>query len=149
MLKLYIICVIWGITLWYFIDSYNEAKSLGRAVIDMIHLLKIGVCENRQTIKEIIDGEDIFEENGAGDFSLFLWENHDQLGISADLIDSYNSFTKESEFCDGQVCVEGITAIEDSIRSAILDNQVELKGKLVSFVTVCTAVFSVVFLLMV
>ncbi len=149
MLKFLVPGLGWFLALWYFYDIYSEVKTLSCAVINMFHYLKVGICENRQSIREIIGQEEIFSSNGADDFSMFLWENHEKLGISSELIDTYNAFTKESEFCAGQVCEDGIIALEREFKTALIENQSSIKNKMISFVTVCTALLAVLIILLV
>ncbi len=149
MIKILLAFSIWVIVLWFSLDSYSYSKKLSQAIIKMFHLLRVGICENRMSIDEIVKSESVFFDNGASDFSLFLWENHEALGIKAELIDSYNAFCRDSRTASGQVCDEGIVAIEKEFKAALSANQTELRSKCISFITVCTAVFAVTVILMV
>ena len=149
MLLIFVLALMWILAIWYLYDSYVYISSLCKAVINMFHHLKVGICENRKSVGEIIDAESVFDDNGARDLSLFLWENHEKLGISCDMVDSYNAFSKDCEFSSGNVCEEGITRLEKEYKDVLTENLVEIKKKYISFFTICTAVFAVVILLLV
>lgn len=149
MLLKFVLILMWVLTIWYLYDSYIDISSLCRAVINMFHHLKVGICENRRSVGEIIATESVFDDNGAQDLSLFLWENHERLGISCDLIDSYNAFFKESELSSANVCEEGITLLESEYKEALSESLVQIKKKYISFFTICTAAFAVIILLLV
>lgn len=149
MLRFVVLGLGWFLALWYFYDIYNEVRALSSSVINMFHHLRVGICEKRSTIKEIIASEEIFALNGADDFSLFLWENHERLGVSSELIDLYNAFTRESEFSSGQVCEEGIINIENEFKRVLTENQSVVKNRMISFLTMCTAFLAVLIILLV
>ena len=147
----YILLVIlaWGLCIWYLYDSYTEVNKLCADVATMFRVLKKGICEDRRCIGEIISDEPIFNDSGATDLSMFLWENHDKLGLGVDLIDRYNAFIKESEFSSAQSCSEGITELERTYRAALTENAAQVKKRFISVVTLCTAAFAIGILLLV
>jgi len=135
--------IVWSFAMWYGYESYSNTKTLGKSIISMFHLLRVGICENRKSIGEIVSEEAIFAENNAQDFSMFLWENHEILGLESDLIDSYNAFLKNSEMSSGCVCDEGIVELERAFKEAVCENQAAIKSKYISFITLCSAVLAV------
>lgn len=149
MFKLILVFLLWLIAIWFSLDSYMYSKKLSQVIINMFHLIRIGICENRMSIEEIVKEESFFSENGATDFSMFLWENHELLGLDCELIDSYNAFCHDSKTASGQACDEGIIAIEKDFNLALSSSQTELRAKFVTFVTLSTSAFAVAAILLV
>lgn len=149
MFNLILVFLAWSLCIWYFYDSYSDAKKLNMDVADIFRNIKIGICEHNRCLADIIASEASFKGMSVSDFSLFLWENHERLGLSVDHIDAFNAYVRESEFAPLGVCLDGITALERRFREALRENSTLLKQKFISVATLSTAAFGIGIMLLV
>ena len=146
MIKAVLLFILWLLSLSYFFDSFNESKELCENVGKMIHLIKIGVCEKRLTLNEIMDSNE-FTIHNPEELKELLWEKHELLGIDQDMIEMFQAFIAESRFENIKTCSETIVNVERCFLNKLNENQINLKAKMVTVSTICTAFFSIIFVI--
>ncbi|MCI8331939.1 MAG: hypothetical protein HFE78_03865 [Clostridiales bacterium] len=151
MLLKIVIVVGWMVFVRFLCLSVNQKNGMITDFLNIMAEIRFGVCERHMGLNDIYeqDHEELFHEVRQSGLYQYTLQNQEELGLSDMTMQKLRLFEEQTAIASFAACEAQMFELSEAVSSELKENQTQLKKQSIGRLTMVTAVFLIIIILLI